>query len=40
MPTWRVAEILQRIQGALVWGDPQRQVHGVSTDARTVQGGG
>jgi UDP-N-acetylmuramyl pentapeptide synthase len=36
MLTWRVTEILQRIQGARVWGDPQQQVHGVSTDARTV----
>lgn len=39
MPTWSVAEILQRTQGALVWGDPQRQVHGVSTDSRTVRAG-
>jgi len=39
MPTWSVAEILQRIQGALLWGDPQRQVHGVSTDSRTVPSG-
>src|SRR5713101_4776523 len=39
MPTWSVAEILQRTQGALLWGDPQRQVHGVSTDSRTVPSG-
>src|SRR5262245_42479075 len=39
MPTWSVAEILQRTQGALVWGDPQRQVRGVSTDSRTVRAG-
>src|SRR5947209_15012609 len=36
MPTWSVAEIVQRTQGVLVWGDAQRQVQGVSTDSRTV----
>src|SRR5713226_9576645 len=39
MPTWSVAEIVQRTQGVLVWGDPQRQVQGVSTDSRTVSAG-
>ena len=39
MPTWSVAEIVQQTQGALIWGEPQRQVHGVSTDSRTVPAG-
>src|SRR2546429_3231236 len=39
MPTWNVAEIIQRTQGILVWGDAQRQVQGVSTDSRTVPAG-
>jgi UDP-N-acetylmuramoyl-tripeptide--D-alanyl-D-alanine ligase len=39
MPTWNVAEVVQRTQGILVWGDPQRQVQGVSTDSRTVPAG-
>jgi UDP-N-acetylmuramoyl-tripeptide--D-alanyl-D-alanine ligase len=39
MPTWSVAEIVQRTQGVLVWGDPQLQVQGVSTDSRTVPTG-
>src|SRR5437867_10035643 len=39
MPTWKVAEIIQRTQGVLVWGDAQRQVQGVSTDSRTVPAG-
>src|SRR5262245_21822701 len=39
MPTWSVAEIVQRTQGVLVWGEPQRQVQGVSTDSRTVPAG-
>ena len=39
MPTWSVAEIVQRTQGVLVWGEPQRQVYGVSTDSRTVPAG-
>ena len=39
MPTWNVAEIVQRTQGVLVWGDTQRQVQGVSTDSRTVPAG-
>jgi UDP-N-acetylmuramoyl-tripeptide--D-alanyl-D-alanine ligase len=39
MPTWSVADIVQRTQGVLVWGDPQRQVQGVSTDSRTVPAG-
>ena len=39
MPTWSVAEIVQRTQGILVWGDPQRQVQGMSTDSRTVPAG-
>src|SRR5262245_30651337 len=39
MPTWSVAEIVQRTQGVLVWGDPQCQVQGVSTDSRTVPAG-
>src|SRR4030095_9009780 len=36
MPTWSVAEIVQRTQGVLIWGEPQRQVQGVSTDSRIV----
>src|SRR5262245_27355807 len=39
MPTWNVAEIVQRTQGVLTWGDLQRQVQGVSTDSRTVPAG-
>lgn len=39
MPTWSVAEIVQRTNGTLVWGEPQRQVHGVSTDSRTIPAG-
>src|ERR687888_1097356 len=39
MPTWNVAEIVQRTQGILVWGDAQRQVQGGSTDSRTVPAG-
>src|SRR5215471_8172830 len=39
MPTWSVAEIVQRTQGVLVWGERQRQVQGVSTDSRTVPAG-
>ena len=39
MPTWSVADIVQRTQGTLVWGEPHRQVHGVSTDSRTVPAG-
>src|SRR5512145_2071968 len=39
MPTWSVAELVQRTQGILVWGDPQRQVQGVCTDSRTVPAG-
>ena len=39
MPTWSVTEILQRTHGALLWGEPQRQVYGVSTDSRTMHAG-
>src|SRR5712691_2842871 len=39
MPTWSVTEILQRTHGALLWGEPQQQVYGVSTDSRTVHAG-
>src|SRR5262249_20655400 len=39
MPTWSVAEIVQRAQGVLVWGEAQQQVRGVSTDSRTVPAG-
>src|ERR671924_643994 len=39
MPTWSVADIVQRTHGALVWGEPQRLVHAVSTDSRTVPAG-
>jgi len=39
MPAWSVTEILQRTHGALLWGEPQRQVYGVSTDSRTVHAG-
>jgi len=39
MPTWKVIEIAQRTHATLLWGDPQLQVCGVSTDSRTVQPG-
>lgn len=39
MPRWSVTEILQRTRGTLLWGEPQRQVCGVSTDSRTVHAG-
>src|SRR5262245_17252509 len=39
MPTWSVTEILQRTHGTLLWGEPQRQVCGVSTESRTVHAG-
>lgn len=39
MPTWSITEILQRTHGALLWGEPQQQVYGVSTDSRTVHAG-
>src|SRR5262245_830192 len=39
MPTWSVTEILQRTHGTLLWGEPHRQVCGVSTDSRTVRAG-
>src|SRR5499433_1308112 len=39
MPTWSVTEVLQRTHGTLLWGEPQRQVYGVSTDSRTIHTG-
>lgn len=39
MPTWSVADIAHHTHGVLLWGDPQQQVCGVSTDSRTVQAG-
>src|SRR5262249_53156376 len=39
MPRWSVTEILQRTHGTLLWGEPQRQVYGVSTDSRTIRAG-
>ncbi len=39
MPTWSVAEIVQRTHGTLLWGDASQPVCGVSTDSRTVPGG-
>ena len=39
MPTWRVADLLERASGTLLRGDIRQEVCGVSTDSRTVQAG-
>ena len=39
MPTWHVADLVDRVCGTLLRGDERRDVCGVSTDSRTVQAG-